>query len=39
MMASDSALMLHPDRLLPAERGERAIARRIYEAVLGLPVI
>ena len=31
--------MMHPDRLLPAEPGERAIARRLYEAVRDLPVI
>jgi glucuronate isomerase len=30
---------VHPDRLLPAEPGERAIARRLYEAVRDLPVI
>jgi len=30
---------LHPDRLLPAEPGERAIARRLYDAVRDLPVI
>ena len=39
MAATDSALVLHPDRLLPAEPGERAIARRLYEAVRDLPVI
>jgi glucuronate isomerase len=32
-------LTLHPDRLLPADPGERAIARRLYEAVRELPVI
>ena len=31
--------MMHPDRLLPAEPGERAIARWLYEAVRDLPVI
>jgi len=30
---------MHPDRLLPAEPGERAIARRLYDAVRELPVI
>jgi len=30
---------LHPDRLLPAEPSERAIARRLYETVRDLPVI
>jgi glucuronate isomerase len=37
--AADSALALHPDRLLPAEPGVRAIARRLYEEVRDLPVI
>jgi glucuronate isomerase len=32
-------LSLHPDRLLPAEPGVRAIARRLYEAVEELPLI
>ncbi len=32
-------LRLHPDRLLPAEPGQRAIARRLYEAVRERPVI
>jgi len=31
--------MVHPDRLLPAEPSERAIARRLYDAVSDLPVI
>ena len=39
MAAADSALALHPDRLLPAEPGVRAIARRLYEEVRDLPVI
>ena len=39
MAATESPLALHPDRLLPAEPGERAIARRLYEAVRELPVI
>ncbi|HVD56697.1 MAG TPA: hypothetical protein VNC17_07620 [Thermoleophilaceae bacterium] len=39
MAAVDAALNLHPDRLLPPEREERAIARRLYEAVRDLPVI
>src|SRR5919112_4005016 len=30
---------LHPDRLLPAELGPRAIARRLYAATAGLPII
>lgn len=32
-------LELHPDRLLPAEPGVRAIARRLYEAVHALPIV
>lgn len=32
-------LELHPDRLLPAEPGTRAIARELYGAVKGLPII
>jgi glucuronate isomerase len=39
VVVAGSALTLHPDRLLPAEPGERAIARRIYDAVRELPVI
>jgi glucuronate isomerase len=31
--------MLHPDRLFPADPGTRAIARRLYEAVRGLPIV
>jgi glucuronate isomerase len=31
--------MAHPDQLLPAAPGERAIARRLYAAVRDLPVI
>src|SRR3954468_3414185 len=34
-----SALTLHPDRLLPVDPGERAIARRLYEAVRETPII
>ena len=34
-----AALALHPDRLLPAEPGVRAIARRLYDTVRELPVI
>ena len=29
----------HPDRLLPAEPGVRAIARRLYAEVAGLPIL
>lgn len=32
-------LNLNPDRLFPAEPGVRAIARRLYETVAGLPII
>ncbi|OBZ93155.1 glucuronate isomerase [Pararhizobium polonicum] len=32
-------MALHPDRLFPAEPGTRAIARRLYEAVAGLPIV
>lgn len=31
--------LMHPDRLLPAEPGQRAIARRLYDAVKDLPLI
>ncbi len=30
---------LHPDRLFPAEPSTRAVARRLYERVRGLPII
>ena len=39
MTAPGAAQNLNPDRLLPAEPGERAIARRLYDAVRDLPVI
>jgi glucuronate isomerase len=39
MSAADTPLVLHPDRLLPADSGERAVARRIYEAVRFLPIL
>lgn len=32
-------LALHPDRLFPAEAGVRAIARKLYGEVAGLPII
>jgi len=35
----DSVLTLNPDRLLPADPSERAIARRLHNAVADLPVI
>ena len=31
--------LLHEDRLFPAEPGVRAIARRLYEHVAGLPIV
>ena len=39
MIANGPEQVLHPDRLLPAEPEERAIARRLYDAVRDLPVI
>lgn len=32
-------LVLHPDRLFPADHTVRAIARRLYEQIAGLPII
>ena len=32
-------LMVHPDRLLPADPAVRQIARRLYEQVRDLPII
>ena len=32
-------LSLHPDRLFPAEPAIRAIARRLYDGVKGLPIV
>lgn len=32
-------LVLHPDRLFPAEPTTRAIARRLYDEVAGLPIV
>ncbi|HLM06421.1 MAG TPA: glucuronate isomerase [Blastococcus sp.] len=32
-------LVLSPDRLLPADPGTRAVARRLYEAVRDLPIL
>lgn len=34
-----AALELHPDRLLPADPGVRAIARELYDGVKDLPII
>lgn len=39
MTITAAPLAVHPDRLLPAEPGTRAVARRLYEAVRGLPII
>ena len=38
MIAIEPEQVPHPDRLLPVEPGERAIARRLYDAVRDLPV-
>ena len=38
-MSAPSALDRHPDRLLPAEPGIRAVARRLYGAVRELPIV
>jgi glucuronate isomerase len=32
-------LVLHPDRLFPADPGARAVARRLYAEVSGLPIV
>jgi len=34
VVAADSALVLHPDRLLPVGPTERDIARRLYGACM-----
>lgn len=34
-----AALTLHPDRLFPTGETERAIARRLYGQVAGLPIV
>jgi glucuronate isomerase len=38
-MSSPAALRPHPDRLLPADPGLRAVARRLYDAVRTLPIL
>src|SRR3954466_12958467 len=38
-MQAPAPLVRHPDRLLPAEPGVRAVGRRLYEAVRGLPIL
>jgi glucuronate isomerase len=35
----DAPLSLHPDRLLPADAGTRAVARRLYRRVADLPIL
>jgi glucuronate isomerase len=37
--SGDSTLTVHPDRLLPADPGQRAIARQLYQAVRTAPII
>jgi glucuronate isomerase len=32
-------LLLHPDRLLPADPGTRSVARRLYSEVAALPIV
>lgn len=39
MTGSTAALAPHPDRLLPTDPSVRAIARRLYEHVRGLPIL
>jgi glucuronate isomerase len=38
-MPASAPLVLAPDRLLPADPGLRSVARRLYEAVRGLPIL
>jgi glucuronate isomerase len=38
-MTGTAALVLHPDRLFPAEPATRAIAGRLFDAVSSLPII
>ena len=38
-MPASAPLVLSPDRLLPADPGTRAVARRLYDAVRGLPIL
>ena len=38
-MPSPAPLLRHPDRLLPADPGTRAVARRLYDAVRDLPIL
>ncbi len=39
MAAASSRLELHPDRLLPGDPQQRAVARRLYATVRDLPVL
>src|SRR5262245_60086498 len=32
-------MLIHEDRLFPADPGARAVARRLYESVKGLPIV
>ena len=38
-MTVSQSLLMHPDRLLPADPTARSIARALYEQVAGLPII
>jgi glucuronate isomerase len=38
-MPVPAPLVLSPDRLLPADPGMRSVARRLYDAVRGLPIL
>ncbi|MDT7573243.1 MAG: glucuronate isomerase, partial [Actinomycetota bacterium] len=38
-MPAPAPLVHSPDRLLPADPGMRAVARRLYDAVRGLPIL
>src|SRR5204863_403484 len=38
-MAMTKPLKLHPDRLFPPDAAVRAIARRLYEPIAGLPIV
>jgi glucuronate isomerase len=31
--------LIHPDRLFPADPGTKAVARRLYESIAGLPLV
>ncbi|MET0180481.1 MAG: glucuronate isomerase [Novosphingobium sp.] len=37
--AAPRPLALHPDRLLPAEPGTRALARELYQSIADLPIV